>query len=216
MLYAIGALILIWAVWMPLKFRFQRLGRKPAELLFKALGTLTAVGFAAYAYFFSPQADVYTALILFALCLCTLADVFLEIRFIVGGVLFFLGHVLYAAGFFTLHQPTHWAALVLLVALPLLYWFLSRYRDRVPRLLYLGLWLYTAALGVLLAAALSPMFVVPSRRMLCAAVGAVLFVISDVTLCRNTIEKRGERADFISLGIYYTGQLFLAFSAFAG
>ena len=46
-----------------------------------------------------------------------------------------------------------------------------------------------------------------------AASGAALFVVSDMTLCYNTVQKKPTLWHYISLGIYYTAQLLLGLSA---
>ena len=54
----------------------------------------------------------------------------------------------------------------------------------------------------------------PSARSTLAALGAVTFVVSDMTLCHNLLLKRPGSCHFVSLGIYYMAQLLLALSAF--
>ena len=57
-------------------------------------------------------------------------------------------------------------------------------------------------------------YAVPSARSTLAALGAVMFVVSDMTLCHNLLLKRPGSCHFVSLGIYYMAQLLLALSAF--
>ena len=88
-----------------------------------------------------------------------------------------------------------------------------------------GAWAFTAsafpslatgvvALAALLAFSLPLPLLAPSARSTLAALGAVTFVVSDMTLCHNLLLKRPSSCHFVSLGIYYMAQLLLALSAF--
>ncbi len=209
---AMGAVALIWAVLMPRHFRCKTPEKKPLSLLFKGLATVVCALFAAAAC--ALGGDSASWLLFIGLCVCAAADVLLEVRFEVGGVAFFLGHVLYTFGFSLLRTPS-WAAGVLFVAaFAGLSFFLTRYRGHLDRRMYLCLSAYSVALSALLSAAIAAAAFAWSARTALAALGAALFVVSDATLCRNVLEKREEKAHYISLGVYYMGQLCIALAAF--
>jgi hypothetical protein len=209
-----AALVLTWFVFEPL-YRKGLPGRlKRKNLCIKAIPTTIATLFAGAAFFLFGG-DRYSLLIFIALAVCTAADVMLGIKFIVGGVLFFAGHILYIAALWGCHSPTWWSLFVFLAAVPALWLFLQQYADRIPgKLLFAGIMLYSTALGALLAFSLPLPFLVPGRRSVFAALGAALFVLSDMGTCRCMLTKTSERFNAVSLGIYYTAQIFLGMSAF--
>ena len=213
---ALGCLILVWCVVMPGKFHFERTKQRALEIICKTLATLLVAGLAATALL-DGQADLPAKLILVGLCVCAAADAMLELVFPVGGALFFTGHVIYIAAFLLLRPLTWWSLAVFVPLLALLLYILyGRYRNEIHAahpLLIVGLTVYAVALSSMVSTALPTPFLAFSPRMLCAAVGAVLFLISDATLLRNTLLERPAKDRFISLGIYYTGQLLIACAA---
>ena len=214
---AAGCLVAIWCLLMPLKFRFARQGRRKLSILFKTLSTLLCAGLAACAAF-SSGADDTSRLLLIGLLVCAAADAMLEIRFEVGGALFFFGHVIYVLAFLRLRAITLWSLPIFVLLVAGLLWFLLRRRsliDAVDKRLFYGLLLYALAISAMVSVAVPTPFLAFSPRMLSAAVGAVLFLASDITLCQNSLLHRPERSEFISLGLYYTGQLLIAFTAVA-
>lgn len=215
MIYAAIAVVLTWVLWMPLHFYFKRRGRKIVALIFKVIPTLCAAAFAGYAHFALKQTDAYPELIFYGLCICALADWMLGVRFEVGGALFFIGHVFYVVAFSLYRALSWWSLTVFVLALGALWFFLSHYRDKIPnKLIGLGLCVYCAALAALLGFGLPLPFLAFSRRAVFAALGAALFVASDLTLCHNTARQKPDTWHFCSLGVYYMAQFMLGFSAF--
>ena len=97
MAYLLLYIALTWLVLMPARFRAMAKGYRKASLVLKALPTALAAAFAAAGYFSAEVRDLYGLMIFIGLCVCTLADVALDVRFEVGGALFFTGHVVYVA-----------------------------------------------------------------------------------------------------------------------
>ena len=167
---------------------FQRLKRQPKRR--KALtiackcaatGMAVLVGVLGAARSGLPSNWVMTA----GLIACMLADGLLCVRFMVGGAVFAVGHLLYIA-------------LILLAT-----WLFSRFRTRVNPKRFFPAYAYATVLCVMvaLAAAQRPMFLA----------GAALFAFSDATLAYlGMMEHRSRRLDNISLGAYFTGQFLLA------
>ena len=154
-------------------------------------------------------------MIFIGLCVCTLADVALDVRFEVGGALFFTGHVVYVAALSQYRVLSWWCLTVFVVALAGLWCFALRYRRHFPKPhLLAGVMIYVVALAALLAFSLPLPLLAPSARSTLAALGAVTFVVSDMTLCHNLLLKRPSSCHFVSLGSYYMAQLLLALSAF--
>ncbi len=215
MLYVAAAVALIWLLWMPLYFKTKRNKPLYPSLIIKIIPTLTAAAFAGYACFATAQPNNYSKLIFAGLCVCALADWMLEVRFEVGGGLFFAGHVCYVLALLLFRPFSAWSIAVFIVAEVGLLFFLSKYRREIkPHMLVYGLALYTAALASLLAFSLPLPFTAFSRGTVLSAVGAVLFVLSDLTLCHNTVRKKPDSWHFKSLGAYYMAQLLLALSTF--
>lgn len=209
-------LLLTWGCIMPARFKRMKNGQDtPFTLFLKGLPTAMAAIFPLIGLL-TPAAAPYTRWILAGLLICLAGDVVLGIHFVTGGGLFLLGHVCYVAGLLgrqTL-RPEHiilfagiWGVLIV---------FLLLYRKHMPnRLMFLAVCLYAAALSALLAAAVPLPFTQGSHQAYCAAIGAILFVISDMTLCDNMLNNRPLRNQYISLGIYYTAQFLLGISTLA-
>lgn len=185
---------------------FQRLKRQPKRR--KALtiackcaatGMAVLVGVLGAARSGLPSNWVMTA----GLIACMLADGLLCVRFMVGGAVFAVGHLLYIIAFCMMNRPG-WGSLALFIALILLAtWLFSRFRTRVNPKRFFPAYAYATVLCVMvaLAAAQRPMFLA----------GAVLFAFSDATLAYlGMMEHRSCRLDNISLGAYFTGQFLLA------
>ncbi len=209
-------LILTWAVIMPVRFsRMEGDNDTPFTLLLKGLPTAAAAAFACAAAL-TPGAAPCARWMALGLLVCLLADVLLGVQFAVGGGLFLCGHICYIAGLMSLQSLSSLHLIIFAAAMVLLQSFLFFFHSRIPdRLLAWGAHLYATALAALLAAALPLAFTGSGRGSVLAAVGAVLFVLSDATLCDNIINRRPRPNQYVSLGIYYTAQLFLGMSALA-
>lgn len=196
---------------------FPRPGQRVPQSLARAQGPATALAaaFAAAGYFSAEVRDLYGLMIFIGLCVCTLADVALDVRFEVGGALFFTGHAVYVAALSQYRVLSWWCLTVFVIALAGLWCFALRYRRHFPKPhLLAGVMIYVVALAALLAFSLPLPLLAPSARSTLAALGAVTFVVSDMTLCHNLLLKRPSSCHFVSLGIYYMAQLLLALSAF--
>jgi len=234
MAYVLAGYGSIWLVWIPLRLFTKSKGRRGLSTACKVIPTLMAAGLAGRACMAHANAGAAPWLVFAGLLLGAAADAALEIRFTVGGTLFFLAHGLYTAAFFTLCPPNVWTLPVFLTALLLAALFLKRYGARVTgRMLRAGAAVYAVALCALLASALPAPFLAESRQAAPGALGAALFVLSDALLCRNAAARRKAgapetRADgkalrrrraleaALSLGCYYTAQTALAVSVVAG
>ncbi|HNW87543.1 MAG TPA: lysoplasmalogenase family protein [Candidatus Limiplasma sp.] len=234
--YWIAGYASVWLVWMPLRFHTRARGYKRLSAACKIVPTCMAACLAGWACFAQPNADGASYLLWLGVCVGALADVAIDFRLEWGGVLFFAAHCLYVAALLQISPPNGWFAVTALVAFAAALKFLYRYRARFAApLLRVGVLLYAAALSALLAAALPAPFAGGGLRPLLGAVGAVLFVISDATLCRNAVAHRLQRAreaqlgitdpraarrrlaeGYLSLGCYYTAQTVLALCAFSG
>lgn len=217
MLWFIG-LLAVAATWfgvMPLYFGRIPGFSKAQTLTVKTVPTASAALFALAAFLQSGGDNRYALLIFIGLCVCAAADYLLGVKFIVGGALFFTGHLFYLTALGGLRAPDGWSALVFALAVAGLWLFCRRYFRLFPsKLLYLGVLVYCCALGALLGFSLPIPFQTLSRRTVLAALGAALFVLSDMGTCHTILCKASRRFDYTSLGIYYTAQFLLGMSAF--
>lgn len=209
------ALTIIWFVLTPLRFRLRREGRKHWGQAVKGFSSLIAAGFAAWACFRGNWADPYAVTVLAALLTCVLADVTLDYFFVPGGVLFFLGHVLYVAALLNRATPEWWSFAIFALAYIGLFFFFLRYRDTMPRKMLPGVLLYGVALSALFAMALTAAILTRTWPAALGALGATLFLTSDMTLGHCLLRNCGDREQKLCLRQYYAGQLLLALSAHA-
>ena len=163
MAYLLLYIALTWLVLMPARFRAMAKGYRKASLALKALPTALAAAFAAAGYFSAEVRDLYGLMIFIGLCVCTLADVALDVRFEVGGALFFTGHVVYVAALSQYRMLSWWCLTVFVIALAGLWCFALRYRRHFPKPhLLAGVMIYVVALAALLAFSLPLPLLAPS------------------------------------------------------
>lgn len=209
-------LLVVWGSIMPTRFRHMKNGQDtPFTLVLKGVPTAMAALFPLSCLILEMRSP-YPGWMLAGLLFCLAGDVVLSLHFVAGGGLFLLGHLCYVTGLLSLQPPGGIHLLVFAAALAVLLGLLLRLRKRfTDRLLFYGVCVYAAALAALLAAALPLPLAAGSPQAWCAAAGALLFVLSDITLCDNMLNARPVRNQYISLGIYYTAQFLLGISTLA-
>lgn len=198
---------------MPIHYRWIGHITHPWTHVTKVMPTLICAAFAGAAL--GNTGERYSLLIFIGLLICAAADVMLGIHFVTGGALFLAGHICYIAAFCHHQRPNWWSAVVFAAALVLLWLFLWQFRPRIHNpMLFAGVLLYSAALAVVLGLSLPMPFRSLSARSLLAAVGALIFVLSDMGVCHAMLYAIPQKLNFCYLGIYYLAQLLLALSAF--
>ncbi len=199
---------------MPIHYRWIGHVNHNWMLITKVLPTLICAVFAGTALV-RGGGERYAWLIFIGLCICAAADVMLGIHFVTGGALFLLGHLFYMAAFCTQQRPNKWSFLIFAAALALLWLFVWHFKPRIHHpLMFAGVLLYAAALAVVLSLSLPMPFRHFSARTLLAALGAVIFVLSDMGVCHGMLYRIPQKLDYAYLGIYYLAQLLLGLSAF--
>lgn len=214
LLLGVWIMVLVTCIAMPARFKRKKEKDTPFSIVLKAL-PMVVVLLLAWGYGGFPAAAPHARWMFAGLILCLGGDIVLCIHFVTGGALFFMGHVCYVIGLLARQTlaPVH--GILLVSVLGLLVAFLSRFRSRMPdKRLFPAVCVYAAALAALTAAALPLPFAVASPQSYLAALGAVLFVLSDMTLCDNLLNTRPLRNEYISLSIYYTAQFLLGASLF--
>lgn len=147
------------------------------------------------------------------LFVCAIADVVLEKQFYAGMACFAAGHICYVAWFLT-RAPlgvTHLLAFLVLMAVSLVTihcWTGIRNRQALPLMGYALFLSLMGACGV----GCAPL----GLSGLTTAVGAVLFVASDMMVYRGLLKPWGRKADTFAMGIYYGAQLLFGLSCLLG
>lgn len=141
-----------------------------------------------------------------ALLLCAIADVMLERKFYVGMGFFMGGHLCYIAWFLQ-RQPLGRLqiivfAVLLAAAVSLILKLRSLLKEKlVPYSAYAAVLITMCACGVSCAAG--------GMAGILTAIGAVLFVISDMMVCWGTLKSTSVPFDWTTMVLYYTAQLCL-------
>ncbi|MBK8988405.1 MAG: lysoplasmalogenase [Chloroflexi bacterium] len=156
---------------------------------------------------------LYKGLVIAGLVFCLGGDVFLMLParyFIAGLASFLLGHILYIVAFVTDagFQFSVWWLLPLLVYGAVVYGRLHAHlgRMRLPVIVYM-ITILTMAWQ-----ALGRWSVQPTTGVLLAAVGAVLFVVSDSALALDRFRAKFRSARVIVLSTYWLAQWLIALS----
>ncbi len=161
-------------------------------------------------------------LIVTGLILGCIADVLLNLRwvfkekgqaiFLVGILVFLSGHIFYLAAILPICQSKMLCILagVVLTAL-LMMWIFKRITAKMAFKIF-GVF-YIGAIMILNCVAVGNLISVPSAFTGIFAVGAVLFLISDIVLILNTFGSETKMSLRITnIGLYYIGQLLIALS----
>lgn len=150
--------------------------------------------------------------VLIAIGLCVLGDVCLNVNFIAGGILFFLGHIAYIIFFLTLAAFNNIAFLLytLLCAACLCYFY--QYSTIVKRfhllfVLYAMTILATLTFGLLLPYTYGWYGFLP-------AAASFFLVSSDFILARNKLTDNSKVLRLLSLTCYFGGQYLMAMTIY--
>jgi uncharacterized membrane protein YhhN len=186
--------------------RATRTGDRVGEVLSKiaASAAFVALGLVRWA-----PGDAAGTWLVAGLVLCAAGDVFLlwDRAFDLGLFTFLLGHVAYVGGFRAALPFSGWPAPLLvpmvLAGAVTFRWLWPRLgRRRIP------VFLYIIAISVMLWGAVST--VVRGMLPWTAAVGAVLFYLSDLAVARDRFVRSSFLNRALGLPAYYLGQVFLA------
>jgi uncharacterized membrane protein YhhN len=211
-------LALTLAVTVALLIRAEILGIKSQIYILKPASTLLVIAVALLSLNDPSRNMTYSTGILVGLALCFGGDLALMFQdrrkpFMLGLVLFLLGHIAYTVAFTLLGRPSGW---VLLSTLLLLAAGLGFYRliaanlgsMRIPVILYF----LVISLMVIQATSLLASPAISDFQAAMIIGGAILFYISDVMLAANRF-WRPWKYNRTSLALYYGGQLLIAMAA---
>ena len=156
-------------------------------------------------------------MILIALVFCLVGDILLALgshkTFLLGLVSFLLGHVMYAAAFFTLSQvgPVMAAGMMLIMTAAVVVWrWLEPHLGdmRTPVLAYIVI----ISIMVCGAAGLAANPAIACITRTTILIGAVLFYLSDIFVARQRFVVSAQLNRSLGLPLYYAAQFLLAFS----
>ncbi|HEY6815359.1 MAG TPA: lysoplasmalogenase family protein [Croceibacterium sp.] len=186
-----------------LAFYYLRAGPWPETYLIPLKGSAVAL-LAVYLWLRHSSPDA--RLMAWAFGAASLGDMAIEVDRMIGGLLFFLYHVLALGVYLRNRRPAltvsqKWTVVALLLLTPLIGWLLPADRASAPSVA-----IYALALGAMAAGAWASVF--PRYRV---GSGAVLFVLSDVLLFAEMGPLEGSPVpQYLVWPIYYLGQLLIA------
>ncbi len=214
MLWILAVLSIIATVFLFMPLHYRRIGNLSRfwTLVYKVVPTAICAAFAGAAALMGGGA--YAILICIGITICCAGDWLLRGHFIAGGSMFLTGHLFYITAFCVKQTPTLWSIPVFAVMLGLLWLFLQQFRKRMSKKMFRLVRIYSTVLAVLLAMSLPMPFAAFSPSTLFAALGALIFVLSDMGVCHGMLCKISYPRRFTYLGIYYLAQLLLALSTY--
>ncbi|MDD5935391.1 MAG: lysoplasmalogenase [Clostridiales bacterium] len=159
-----------------------------------------------------PSQLIHNIWILIALGICFAADVMLEIYFITGGTLFFLGHGAYIVFFLSLakFQPISILIFTVLCVAGLCYFY--KYTPSLENLV-----IPFALYGMMISASLSIGILLPFSLGLYGylpAVAILLLFCSDIMLARNKLVGETAVTRTLALLYYFAGQYLMAMTLY--
>ena len=193
-----------------------------AAVCLKGTASLVFVLIGFIGYLSAGQTNI-PRLILFGLILGAVGDILLNLRylaekkktffFIAGSSAFFAGHIMYLAALFMISDsimiPVIAGIVVTVIAETL-----AERKTIAPLIFKILGGLYIAAVVFMACMAVSNAVTCCSTGRILFAVGAVLFLISDMVLILNTFGKEPKMFwSGICLTLYYPGQLLIAIAA---
>lgn len=172
---------------------------KAARLFFKGVTTLFASLLAFYAYW---QTGEQAALLMaVGILLCAIADVLLELNFLMGTACFAAGHLMYLVSFFQKQTPGLPSLLLFLLLASISTYVVHHYKKQAAFNL-LPFYAYSLVIAAMVAAALAQNPLV--------FLGAALFAASDGIIARRLLNPGKDPWDRACIALYYAAQFILA------
>lgn len=163
----------------------------------------------------STEIILYGWLIAAGLVLCMAADVFLEIRFRTGMLVFGAGHLCFIGAYVCRCTPTLLTAVIFLLLYAGVF---CLFRKDIPGLgeLKNAAFIYMALLGAMVSLAATAAWETNALWSRCILAGGLCFLVSDVMIARRTVKKiRQLKYDAVLLLLYYGAVYLIACSVIA-
>jgi len=212
-LYLFIISIVLMGILMQMYFKQWDFNKKSVRTIsFKAICTFIPVLLCLDA-FISKGMDTSRVLVFAGVLICMLGDVLIEIHFVAGTIAFFCAHLCFIAYFLRL-APFNSSSLIVFVVIYVItvsgFWkYVSKLGKQLPVFLA-----YPAILIAMFSIAVILPFTLKSVGSLCIAVGAGMFVASDLLLASNTLATSSKIRDRMVLYLYFPAVYLLAVSAF--
>lgn len=192
---------------------YDRLGGLTLKALSAAVFALLGLINAGYALKTRKFNPLY---MLLALLFCMAADIALWHSFIVGALLFAVGHLFYFAGFCRLEKLRkgdllYGAALFVPVCVLMLCWKKLRFGSELMQGVCIG---YALIISLMFSKAVANCRRKKCRAYALIALGSAMFVFSDIMLLLNLFVHAPAITDTLCLYTYFPGQCILAHSMY--
>lgn len=147
----------------------------------------------------------YVSLLMAGMILCAFGDIVLEIKFFLGGILFFAGHFVYVITLF--EMGTNWIALLVYpIIAGLGMWLTYKYLGKKYRL---PLWGYNFIISGSFSLGFALVVTAPLAGKILGT-GMVFLVASDWLLARNKLYKSSYFTTLLYLELYFVGQMMIS------
>ena len=156
---------------------------------------------------FETGFELSKLLLVFGMMFCAVGDIVLEIRFTRGGVLFFLGHVVYIASLILLQKEFKAITLIIYIMLASIGTFLTLTRlGKKHRFLLIT---YNATISASFALSI-PLIISGRPANVLLGLGVSFLLISDWLLARNKAYGSNYGWSLVSLLFYFGGQILIS------
>lgn len=187
-------------------------------LLIKSIASLifVAIGFVNLTYLLkvNKQKSLSAYLLFIGLCFACLGDIFLEIEFIVGAILFAVGHVFYFVSYCQIlkfkWKDLIYSAMIFVPSLIIILFVpLFDFGGVVMQVLCC---VYAFVISIMVGKAISNYVRVKTKLNLIILIGSVLFFFSDFMLLFNVFSDLSRVFGVLCLATYYPAENLLAYS----
>jgi len=215
--------VLLFFILIPLYLHFKQGKYQRITMIIKGLSTMIPILFCMSTVIQlkeEPYLNINSVILLpdascwllAGLLLGLVGDIVLCIHFVGGMGAFLLGHICYIIAYCKFANFQLWSIglfiVLLLLSLVFFHSLIPKMgKNKIPFLIYGTVILVMVSIALLLPFSIGSLGILP-------AVGAFLFVLSDLLLARNILVKVTALSDAVSLYCYYAGQFILAMSVY--
>lgn len=166
--------------------------------------------------FVSHSKKPFPVIMCLGFALCTLGDIVIFYNFILGALLFALGHVTYVAAYCVLRKPraADLAFIIPLSVVSVCTVTLAPAFEYGSVVMAAVAAVYAAIISVMLGKSVSNAVKKRSALNITVCLGSIMFFVSDVALAFNVFGGAPSWADPLCLVTYFPGQFVIAFSLY--
>lgn len=202
------ALLIVGDIWFIIQGTL--LSKTIASLIFVTIGLVNLI----YLLKVEKVKTLASYLMFVGLCFACLGDVFLEIDFIIGAILFAVGHIFYFISYcfiikFSVKDLLFGAAIFVPSLCVILFVPIFNFGEVVMQILCC---VYALVISLMVGKALANFVKEKSMLNLIILLGSILFFFSDFMLLFNVFADVGKIFLILCLGTYYPAEFLLAYS----